>query len=134
MSSTSTPPSPPYASIVTASGKQLYVKLEVADTPQSMATGLMNRTYLAPDAGMVFVFPADDQVPFWMKDTLIPLSIAFVASNGTIVEIQDMQPETEDLHRPAKPYRYALEVNQGYFGNNGVSAGDKIEFQLGGRQ
>ncbi len=99
-----------------------------------MEKGLMNRTYLAPDSGMVFVFPSDTQTPFWMKDTLIPLSIAWISSDGTIVEIQDMQPETENLHYPAKLYRYAIEANQGYYQKNGIVAGDKVELQLGGRQ
>ncbi len=82
---------------------------------------------------MLFLFPSDGQAPFWMKNTLIPLSIAFISQDGRILEVQDMAPQTEDLHQPKQPYRYALEVNQGFFRKNGVSAGDKIEFQLGGR-
>ncbi len=124
------PPSGPYARIVTAAGRQLYVKLEVADTPQARATGLSNRPSLPGDAGMLFVFPADQQAAFWMKDTLIPLSIAFISSEGRIVEIQDMERLSEDLHRPALPYRYALEVNQGFFKKNEVSPGDRVEFHL----
>lgn len=94
----------------------------------------MNRTHLDADAGMLFTFPAEDRAPFWMKNTLIPLSIAFVSSGGVILETQDMQPLSEDLHTPASPYKYALEVNQGYFASNGIAPGDKVEFQLGGRQ
>ena len=82
---------------------------------------------------MLFVFPEDTQVPFWMKDTLIPLSIAFISAAGSIVEIQDMQPQTENLHYPAKLYRYAIEANQGYFRSNRIVAGDRVEFQLGGK-
>lgn len=126
-------PSPPYAKITAASGKVVYLKLEIADTPQSQQTGLMHRTQLASDAGMVFVFPSDTQGPFWMKDTLIPLSIAFISADGVIVDIQDMQPLSEDLHRPSRPYRYALEVNQGFYRSNGIAQGDRVEFQLGGR-
>lgn len=98
-----------------------------------MQIGLSNRSSLAADSGMVFVFSSDTQTPFWMKDTLIPLSIAFISSDGTIVEIQDMQPETENLHYPAKLYRYAVEANQGYFRNNGIVAGDRVDLQLGGK-
>lgn len=107
--------------------------LEVADTPESRATGLSKRSSLPENAGMLFVFPSDGQAPFWMKDTWIPLSIAFISSDGRIVDIQDMQPMAEDLHRPAQPYRYALEVNQGFFEKNGVSTGDRVDLQLGGR-
>lgn len=108
--------------------------LEVADTPESRAVGLSKRSSLPVDAGMLFVFPSDDQAPFWMKDTWIPLSIAFISAGGRIVDLQDMQSMTEELHRPAQPYRYALEVNQGFFKKNGVNAGDRVELQLGGRQ
>jgi uncharacterized membrane protein (UPF0127 family) len=78
------------------------------------------------DVGMLFVFPADTDGPFWMKDTLIPLSIAFIAADGTIVNVQDMQPQSTDLHSPGARYRYALEVNQGYFARAGVKPGDKV--------
>ena len=81
---------------------------------------------------MLFIFVVDQQGPFWMKDTLIPLSIAFIAADGRILEIQDMAPMTEELHRPAQSYRYALEVNQGFFSRNGVNPGDQVEIQLGG--
>lgn len=126
-------PAAPYARITTAAGKQVYVRLEIANSAQSRAVGLSKRESLAPDSGMLFVFESDGQAPFWMKDTLIPLSIAFISADRTIVEIQDMQPLSEDLHQPARPYRYALEANQGYFRNNGVNAGDRVEFELGGR-
>ena len=111
----------------------MTVRLEVADTPESRAIGLSHRPSLPAGDGMLFVFPSDDRAPFWMKDTLIPLSIAFISSDGRILDIQDMQQMTEDLHRPAQPYRYALEVNQGFFKNSGVKAGDRVELQLGGR-
>ena len=81
---------------------------------------------------MLFVFSSDQQAAFWMKDTFIPLSIAFIAADGRILEIQDMQPLSTDLHRPPSAYRYALEVNQGFL--KSVKAGDRVEFQLGGRQ
>ncbi|MFA4836900.1 MAG: DUF192 domain-containing protein, partial [Dehalococcoidia bacterium] len=63
-----------------------------------------------------------------MRETLIPLSIAFIAANGVIVDIQDMEPLSEKEYIPQKPHRYALEVNQGYFAENGISVGDRVEF------
>ena len=122
----------PYAKITDPSGKAVTVKLEVVDTPETRATGLMNRTQLAPDAGMLFVFQNEQQGAFWMKNTLIPLSIAFISSDGVIQEIQDMQPLSEELHRPARPYKYALEVNQGFFRTGGIGPNSKVEFHLGG--
>ncbi|MHB1161268.1 MAG: DUF192 domain-containing protein [Chloroflexota bacterium] len=126
-------PAAPAARITTASGRQVAVRLEVADTPETRATGLSRRPSLPEDAGMLFVFPADGQAAFWMKDTLIPLSIAFISAEGRILEIQDMERLSEELHRPAQPYRYAMEVNQGFFKRNEINAGDRVEFQLGGR-
>ena len=99
----------------------------MAAGPAERARGLMQRPTMAEDAGMLFVFPADTDGPFWMKDTLIPLSIAFIAADGTIVNVQDMQPQTTDLHAPGARYRYALEVNQGYFARAGVKTGDRVE-------
>jgi uncharacterized membrane protein (UPF0127 family) len=123
----------PYARIATASGKQVNIKLEIADTPSTRETGLMNRNSLPADSGMLFVFPSDILAAFWMRNTLIPLSIAFISADGTIINIQDMQPLSESLHAPATMYRYALEANLGFFKDNGVIAGDRAEFQLGGR-
>lgn len=120
------------ATIRTSTGSVATVRLEIAGTPEERSRGLSRRPSLPEDAGMLFIFPGDEQVPFWMKDTLIPLSIAFIAADGRIVDIQDMQPLTEDLHRPSRPYRYALEVNQGFFKRSGVAVGDRVEFRLGG--
>ena len=125
-------PSPPSACITTAGGRTVLLKLEVADTAERRSVGLSRRESLPEDAGMLFVFPGDQQAAFWMKDTLIPLSIAFVSADGIILEIQDMEPLSEELHRPSRSYRYALEVNQGFFVRNGVAVGDKVEFELGG--
>ena len=110
----------------------MYLRLEVADTAETMTRGLMGRRSMPEDSGMIFVFAGDQRTPFWMKDTLIPLSIAFISSDGRILEMQEMQPLSEDLHQPSFPYRYALEVNQGFFDRNGVSVGDRVELQLGG--
>ncbi|KKM61697.1 hypothetical protein LCGC14_1529160, partial [marine sediment metagenome] len=89
--------------------------------------GLMDREELPEDGGMLFVFLGDTQAAFWMKDTLIPLSIAFIAADGTILDVQDMEPLSEDAHRPPEPYRYALEVNQGWFREHGLGRGDRVE-------
>ncbi|MER3404798.1 MAG: hypothetical protein C4289_06230 [Chloroflexota bacterium] len=114
----------PYVQITTAHGAQVIVYVEIADTPELRALGLMNREALAEDHGMLFVFEQDVQVPFWMKDTLIPLSIAFIAADGTIVDIKDMQPLDLSLVYSQAPYRYALEVNQGFFAAHGIGIGD----------
>jgi len=90
-------------------------------------------TYSMPsDAGMLFVFdpPANaKQVGFWMKDTLIPLSIAFVEPSLSIEDIQDMQPQTEQPHYAPRDYVYAIEANLGFFANHGVAVGDKVTIQ-----
>lgn len=101
--------------------------VEIADTAEERATGLMNRESMPEDAGMLFVFPDDTEASFWMKDTLIPLSIAFVRADGTIIEIEDMEPQTEDSHASPEPFRYAIEVNQGWFDEYGITAGDAVD-------
>ena len=76
---------------------------------------------------MLFIFSGDTKAGFWMKDTLIPLSIAFIAADGTILDVQEMEPLSEDKHRPPAPYRYALEVNQGWFQEHGLGPGGRVE-------
>jgi len=105
--------------------------LEVARTDQQRATGLMNRGSLAPDAGMVFVFPQPSTAHFWMKDTLIPLSIAFVADDGTILDVQEMQAESLEQHASPAPYRYAIEASQGWFAQHGVRPGQGVDLCFG---
>ncbi len=107
----------------------VLVNVEVADTPEERAVGLMHRESLDADAGMVFVFFEDTSAGFWMKDTLIPLSIAFFDERGRIVEILDMEPCEADpcpVYDPGTSYRGALEVNQGAFDEWGVEIGDVI--------
>lgn len=101
--------------------------IEVATTPDARSQGLMYRESLAEDAGMLFVFPTDRQVSFWMKNTSIPLSIAYLRRDGTILEIHDLQPFSLDPVPSAGPVRYALEVNQGWFERNGVTTGMRVE-------
>lgn len=127
------PPEGPHARIHAADGRVVFVRLEVADTAERKTVGLSGRSSLAADAGMIFVYSSDHRGAFWMKDTWIPLSIAFLAEDGRILEIQDMEPNTEDSHFPKQMYRYALEVNRGFFENNGVKAGDGVDLRLGGR-
>jgi uncharacterized membrane protein (UPF0127 family) len=102
------------------------ITAEIASTPQSRMIGLMMRERLAPNHGMVFVFEDKSQHCFWMRNTLIPLSIAFIDDDGTVVSIADMSPKSEASTCPQRPVRYALEMDQGWFAKRGVAAGQKI--------
>ena len=102
------------------------ITAEIASTPQSRMIGLMMRERLAPNHGMVFVFEDKSQHCFWMRNTLIPLSIAFIDDDGTVVSIADMAPKSEASTCPQRPVRYALEMDQGWFAKRGVTAGGKI--------
>jgi uncharacterized membrane protein (UPF0127 family) len=105
------------------------IAVEIADTPSEREQGLMNRETLAADAGMAFVFPEDVRGAFWMKNTLIPLSIAFYSGDGRILKILDIEPCDADpcpLYDPKVAYRGALEVNQGAFSGWGISEGDRL--------
>ena len=86
----------------------------------------MYRTSLAPNGGMLFVFEQPGEQCMWMKNTLLPLSVAFIDDDGSIVNIADMQPQTEDPHCAAKPVRYALEMTQGWFAERGIRAGSRL--------
>ena len=87
----------------------------------------MFRKELAGNDGMLFVFEQPDVQCFWMRNTLLPLSIAFIADDGTIVNIEDMAPQTDDAHCSKKPVRYALEMAQGWYESHGMKAGRKID-------
>jgi uncharacterized protein len=101
---------------------------EVADTPQASENGLMFRDSLPEDRGMLFVFEPPKQASFWMRNTRIPLSIAYVDSTGKILEIESMQPLDESVvPSVSDQVAYALEVNQGWFGRHGIAPGTKIE-------
>jgi uncharacterized membrane protein (UPF0127 family) len=118
--------------VIETKGDEVIVHVEVADTQAERARGLMGRRELQEDAGMVFVFPTDSTSAFWMKDTLIPLSIAFYDERGTIVRILDMEPCTRDpcvLYDPEASYRGALEVNRGAFERWGVREGDVLRLE-----
>lgn len=112
-------------SFETGNAPATQLQVEIANTPDLREVGLMNRSALGADAGMLFVFPSDTNTTFWMKNTLIPLSIAFVKADGTIVHIEDMEPRTETNHHSTEPYHYAIEANVGWFAAQGISVGDK---------
>ena len=119
------------AVIITADGEVQFA-VEVADTDAERARGLMGRTSLAENTGMVFIYPQPIQGAFWMKNTLIPLSIAFYDAEGTIVRILDMEPCRADpcpVYAPGVPFLGALEVNQGAFDRPAVREGDRIELR-----
>jgi uncharacterized membrane protein (UPF0127 family) len=102
------------------------IHAEVAADMATRSRGLMFRKSLAPNAGMVFVFDDASQHCMWMKNTLIPLSVAFIDDNGAIINIEDMAPQTEDTHCAARPARYALEMDRGWFASRGIKAGAKL--------
>ena len=100
--------------------------VDVAADSETRATGLSGRHSLESGRGMLFLFPEETTAQFWMKGTYVPLSIAFVTSDGQIAEIQDMAPETLDKHGPERPYLMALEMPAGWFAEKGVRPGDKV--------
>lgn len=110
---------------LTIHGAKLTV--EVASTPQTRETGLMNRFSLPKDHGMLFVFEGAEPRAFWMKNTYIPLSIAFVDSAGRILNIEDMRPRDESTHWSQGAAMYAIEVRQGWFAEKGIQPGDAVE-------
>ena len=102
------------------------IEAQVAASPQERQTGLMHRKEMPAHEGMLFVFEQPATQCFWMRNTLLPLTAAFVADDGTIVNLADMKPQTEDSHCSAKPVRYVLEMNQGWFAKKGIKAGAKL--------
>lgn len=112
-------------------GSAVEVEAELAIDRAQRSLGLMHRETLPEGTGMLFVFPEDTETGFWMANTLVPLSIAFIAADGTILGLDDMQPLTTDVHPPPAPYRYALEVPQGFFARHGVEAGSTVRYRDG---
>ncbi len=100
---------------------------ELAQTPQQQQTGMMMRTEMAAHEGMLFVFEEAGPRCFWMKNTLLPLSIAFIEDDGTIVNIAEMKPRSEATHCSEKPVRFALEMNQGWFSKRAIKAGFRLK-------
>ena len=107
-------------------GSHVSLAVEIAASPESQAAGLSGRSELAPDEGLLFLFPVAGAIAFWMHDTSIPLSIAFVDDSLKITELQDMQPFTDTRHMPPAPIRYAVEANLGFFSGHGVTVGDDV--------
>jgi uncharacterized protein len=103
------------------------IHAEVARTPEQRATGLMFRDKLGASDGMLFEFEVPATQCFWMKNTLLPLSVAYIADDGTVVNIADMAPQSLQSHCSAKPVRFALEMNQGWFTKRGIKPGFKLK-------
>jgi uncharacterized protein len=110
---------------LTIAGHKLTAEV-AASNPERMQ-GLMNRRMMPENRGMLFVFTEETQHAMWMKNTYIPLSVAFIDSKAIITNIEDMKPHTEDVHPATRPVRYALEMNVGWFAKRGIKAGAMIE-------
>jgi uncharacterized protein len=108
-----------------ATGMHL-IRAEVANTMATRMEGLMHRKSMPQGSGMVFVFEETAPHCMWMKNTLIPLSVAFIDEAGAIINIADMQPHSEQSHCAARPARYALEMNKGWFAERGIKPGAKL--------
>jgi uncharacterized protein len=122
-------PSAPYVEVQIETQPRLA--LEIARTPEEHQVGLMFRESLPSNNGMVFIYDRPATEGYWMHNTHVPLSIAWIDQFGNIVDIQDMQPLTDDVHWPVAPYWYALEANQGWFFEHGVGVGQQVTFCLG---
>jgi hypothetical protein len=116
---------PPLPTKTLQSGMYL-IHAEVAASPESRERGLMFRDTLAPNQGMLFIFDEAGSQCMWMRNTLIPLSVAFIGDDGAIINIEDMAPQTENSHCASRPVRYALEMEGGWFAKRGLKAGSKI--------
>jgi Uncharacterized conserved protein, COG1430 len=108
--------------------KILYV--EIADNDEKRSLGLMFRKYLPDSVGMLFIFDSSGIYPFWMKNTYVPLSIAFIDENYKIIDIFDLEPLDETPIFPIKKFKYALEVNRNWFKRNNIKVGDKVKFMF----
>ena len=102
------------------------IRAEVAADFPSRAQGLMYRSSMPSNAGMLFIFDEPAMQCMWMKNTLIPLSVAFIDERGAVINIEDMAPQTEDSHCARRPARYALEMNRGWFAARGIKPGSRI--------
>ena len=103
------------------------IQAELAQTPEQRGIGLMHRPKMGVNEGMLFVFESAAQQCFWMKNTLLPLSIAFLGDDGSVVNIEDMAPQTLNGHCSKRPVRYALEMNRGWFEKRGIKAGSRLQ-------
>jgi uncharacterized protein len=127
-----TPAPPDHAVVVTLPGAVARLNVGVADTDPERERGLMGVTQLPPDQGMAFVFPEPTRATFWMKDTTIPLSIAFVNAESRVVTIEEMEPCHKDpcpTYASSTPYTMAVEANAGWFDRMGVALGDRAALE-----
>lgn len=114
----------------------IVINAEIADDDKERAIGLMNRTSLAENAGMIFIFDDEKHRSFWMKNTLMPLDMIFISANGAIVDITTMQPCKSlfcESYKSKQPAKYVLEVNAGFAEKHGVKVGDRVELLALGR-
>ena len=118
-------PQPRLPTVQISAGMHL-IRAEVAQTPSQQATGMMFRREMGANEGMLFVNEDRGMRCFWMRNTLIPLTIAFIADDGTIVNLADMQPRSDESHCSAAPVRFALEMRQGWFAQRGIQAGQRL--------
>jgi hypothetical protein len=102
------------------------IRAEVAADYATRMTGLMHRASMPSNAGMLFIFDEATTHCMWMKNTLLPLSVAFIDERGAIINVEDMEPQTEDSHCASRPARYALEMNRGWFAARGIKPGSRI--------
>lgn len=117
---------PDVALLLTPDGREQRVTVEIADEPAERALGLMNRSSLPPNHGMLFVYQRPQPASFWMKNTLIPLAVAFIADDGTVVNLDEMAPQTLESHCSTRPVRHVLEMNAGWFARKGIKPGSKL--------
>ena len=110
---------------LTVAGRKIVA--EVAATPEQRSIGLMHRFSLAPDHGMIFVFERAEPQAFWMRNTYVPLSIAFIGADGRIFNVADMAPRDESMHWSSGPAQFALEMRKGWFAERGIGPGDRVE-------
>jgi uncharacterized membrane protein (UPF0127 family) len=120
------PAGPQHLPAITLTAGMHLIKAEVAQTAKEHAIGLMSRTEMGTNDGMLFAFAQAGKQCFWMKNTLIPLAIAFVDDKGEIVNLDEMLPQTENPHCSTKPVRFVLEMNKGWFSKRGIKAGMKL--------
>ena len=112
---------------VTLSAGMHLIQAELAQTSEQRSIGLMHRPKMGANEGMLFVFESASEQCFWMKNTLLPLSIAFLADDGQVVNIEEMAPQTLNGHCSRRSVRYALEMNQGWFAKRGIKAGSRLQ-------
>lgn len=116
----------------TPESEPVEVHAEVASTSAQRQTGLMNRPKMSAKRGMFFIFPKDVEGGFWMKNTILPLTIAYIGVDGTVQELRTGVPyDDQNILKPAKPYRYVLEVNKGWFERNGLGVGSVVTIPEG---